>query len=59
METPRTERRTGTLEEGQGMSTKLRTLPKPKNDFELVEPEDEEEAMEAGEVRRVETAVCC
>ncbi|KAF1594287.1 UNVERIFIED_CONTAM: Cell division cycle 5-like protein, partial [Eudyptes robustus] len=44
IETPRTERRVGgTLEEGHGMSTKLRNLPNPTNDFELVLPEEEEE----------------
>ncbi|CAD5206576.1 unnamed protein product [Bursaphelenchus okinawaensis] len=44
IETPRTERRGGgTLEEGHGMSTKLKSLPKPRNEFELVLPDDEEE----------------
>lgn len=46
VETPRTERRTGTLEEGQGMSTKLKELPRPKYDYELIVPEDEEEDNE-------------
>lgn len=46
METPRTERRGGTFEEARGMSTKLKDLPKPRNEFELVLPEEEEETEE-------------
>jgi hypothetical protein len=43
MDTPGSQRNVGTLEGGLRMTTKLGKLPKPKNEFELVLPEDNEE----------------
>ena len=45
-ETPSSQRKAGaSLEDRHRMSAKLSQLPRPQNDFELILPEDEDEAM--------------
>lgn len=56
MDTPGSQRQNlgATLEGGQRVTAKLSKLPKPKNEFELVMPDDEEE----DEAAHDEASVC-